>query len=119
MDKHYPFVYHNVQLIRVVDGDTVRLKVDVGFHMTFEDNFRLADINAPEPRGAEKVAGLKSKVALEQMIAEEYEQHSGLKIVTYKEGKFGRWLVSLLSHETGESLNNRMITEGHAKPYGS
>lgn len=119
MDKRQPFVYHNVELVRVVDGDTVRLRVDVGFHMTFEDNFRLADIDAPEVRGSEKVEGMRSKTALEQMIAEECEHHHGIKIQTFKEGKFGRWLVNLISISSGQVLNQRMITEGYAKPYGS
>ncbi len=119
MAKRNPFVYNNVTLVRVVDGDTVRLRVDLGFHLFFEDNFRLADIDTPEVRGAEKAKGLVAKGALETMIAEECENGEGIKIQTYKEGKFGRWLTTLISRKTGDTLNQRMITEGYAKPYGS
>lgn len=118
MAKRNPFVYNNVTLVRVVDGDTVRLRVDLGFHLFFEDNFRLADIDTPEVRGAEKAQGLVAKGALETMIAEECEHGDGIKIQTYKEGKFGRWLTTLISRKTGDTLNQRMITEGYAKPYG-
>lgn len=108
-----------MELVRVVDGDTVRLRVDVGFHLTFEENFRLADIDTPEVRGKEKVEGLRSKAAMEQMLAEEIEQGEGIKIQTFNEGKFGRWLATIISVKTGASLNQRMLTEGYAKRYGS
>ena len=41
---------YKAEVIRVVDNDTIRLKVSVGFHMHYEGNFRLNRIDAPEDR---------------------------------------------------------------------
>ena len=51
---------YECELVRVIDGDTVKLRVDCGFNVTFTDNFRLHGINAPEMRGSDKVAGAAS-----------------------------------------------------------
>ena len=38
------------RLVRVVDGDTVDLDIDLGFHITVRERFRLAGIDTPELR---------------------------------------------------------------------
>ena len=38
-------------VVRVIDGDTVRMRVDVGFGVEITKNFRLLDIDTPELRG--------------------------------------------------------------------
>jgi endonuclease YncB( thermonuclease family) len=35
-------------VVRVVDGDTFVLKLDLGWHITLEERCRIAGINAPE-----------------------------------------------------------------------
>ena len=73
---------YDATVVRVVDGDTVRLKlskiftqqIDFGFHITenmstsksVEMNFRLLGVDTPEVRGKERPAGLKVKAALEE-----------------------------------------------------
>lgn len=116
--KYHPFVYNNVKLIRVVDGDTVELEINLGYHLTFRDRFRLAHIDAPETnRKATREAGTRSKNALEQMLLEEIDEGDGIWIESFKKDSFGRWLCTIHSHKSGESLNERMITEGYAVPY--
>lgn len=116
--KYHPFIYNNVKLIRVVDGDTVELEVNLGYHLKFRDKFRLVRIDAPETnRKATRVEGTKSKVALEQMLHEEIDEHSGVWIEAFKKDSFGRWLCEIYTHRNNESINERMLTEGHAIPY--
>ena len=109
-----PFTYRNVELIRVVDGDTVRLAVDVGFHMRYVDNFRLHGIDAQE-RWEE--GGPAATIHLEQLISEAYEDYDGLEIDVTKKDKYGRYLVVLKRASDKDDLNQRMILEGKAKPY--
>ncbi len=41
---------YNAKLVRVVDGDTVDLKIDLGFDIWINERVRLKDIDAPEVR---------------------------------------------------------------------
>lgn len=94
---------------RVIDGDTVVLLVDLGFHIQAKETFRLHGLNAPEVRGAEREEGLRSEAWL-------IGQLSGLThIQTLKDkmGKYGRYLVELFDGDG--SINQRMIAEGFAE----
>lgn len=106
---------YEADLVRVVDGDTVRFKVDLGFAITTESNFRLLGIDAPEVRGAEREEGLKSADALTERIT-----GKRLKIKTTKPDKYGRWLCIIFAREehTWVDVNDWMVKAGHAKEYG-
>ena len=39
------------KVVRVIDGDTAVLEVNLGFNIRFTETFRLLGINAPEKRG--------------------------------------------------------------------
>ncbi|HYE93171.1 MAG TPA: thermonuclease family protein [Terriglobales bacterium] len=100
--------------VRVVDGDTVILDVDVGFHMRGKISFRLFGIDAPEMVGASKADGEVARTALQSILA----QATGpLRIETYKADSFGRWLADIyLTLATGGELhvNSEMVRLGHA-----
>lgn len=102
---------YNAKLVRVVDGDTIDVNVDLGFDVWVKQRLRLKYIDAPEMRGASKEAGLLSKQALE-----DYIRDTEFYIETEKRGKFGRYIAELF-WLTGESINERMIQEGYAVPY--
>ncbi len=109
-----PFTYRNVQVIRVVDGDTVRLSIDVGFGMHYVDNFRLHGIDAQE-RWEE--GGPRATAQMNLLIEEAYDHHDGLIADVTKKDKYGRYLAVLRRSDTGESLNEEMVTGGYAVPY--
>ena len=54
------------KLIRVIDGDTFEMEIDLGFILYLNSAVRLAMLDTPECRGAEKLAGLYVK---KQMLA--------------------------------------------------
>lgn len=115
------------ELIEVVDGDTVKLKVlkqwiqeiDFGFYMketvmttrSAVLTFRLKGINTPEVHGATKEAGLAAKHAIEMLL-----QATPLRAVTYKQEKYGRWLVDIYNAK-GEFVNDWLVKNGFAVPY--
>lgn len=109
-----PFTYHNVELVRVVDGDTVRLNVDTGFNNHYIGNFRLHGIDAAEKW---QEGGPAATRHLGMLIEEAYEHHDGLSIDVTKKDKYGRWLVVLRFSDDRTNLNERMVTEGKAVPY--
>ena len=105
------YAYRHVDLVRVIDGDTVRLMVDMGNHIRWTQDFRLAGIDTPErgkPGAAEATAHLSNLIS------------NGIAgIETYKPDKYGRYLVDIyVSTSGGELLVNKlMVIDGHAKPY--
>lgn len=103
------------KLIRVVDGDTVWLDVDLGFTVHVNICFRLAGINAPEMVGEASVAGKAAKAHLESLL-----NLGTLKIVSLKPlktDKYGRWLAYItvkLGDGSEIDVNQRMVNDGHA-----
>jgi len=106
------YVYHHVDIVRVIDGDSVVLDVDMGNKMRWQDNFRLMGIDAPE-RGQD--GHREATVHLIDLLGTTLSH-----IETHKADKFGRWLVTLYvpGQHCGEiNVNERMVSDGHAKPY--
>lgn len=105
------YVYRHVELVKILDGDSAWLRVDVGNGMSWQDNFRLNGINAPEkgtPGAAEATAYLAELLK------------NGLsRVETFKPDKYGRWLADLyVSADHGELYVNRMmVVSGHAVDY--
>jgi len=108
---------YNAKLERVVDGDTVDALVDLGFDTWKKVRIRLHGIDAWESRTRdleEKEKGLAAK----QYLIEQLESNDNkFVLVSHGVGKFGRCLGELFLQEDGWSLNEMLITEGHAKVY--
>ena len=104
------------KIVRVVDGDTVDVDIDLGFsHWIHNERIRLYGIDTPECRtrdAEEKTAGLLAKKFVEDAL------HVGgtYTLTTKEKGKFGRYLgVIMLSDRT--SINAVLVTEHLAVPY--
>ena len=125
------FIYENVIVERVVDGDTLDLAIDLGFGITKRDRFRLNRINAPETRGKEKEYGLITKEYVESKLhpglqfwtPEElkYPEKSGskklvpyesIKVQTIKQGKYGRYVCEIWID--GKNLSDELVEKGLA-----
>ena len=108
---------YNAIVERVVDGDTVDALVDLGFDTWKKVRIRLNGIDAWESRTRdleEKEKGLAAK----QYLIEQLESNNNKFIlVSHGVGKFGRCLGELFLQEDGWSLNEMLITEGHAVKY--
>lgn len=93
---------------RWVDGDTVDLRVDLGFHLSMLDRFRLAGVDTPE-RGA---AGYLPAVERVNALA---PVGSLVTVRTGKGDKYGRWLATVSAG--GVVVNEALVSEGLAVPY--
>lgn len=94
-------------VVRVIDGDTVRLSVDVGFRMRFEDNFRLAGINAAEGKNSNAADRVRALLPVGHPVV----------VSTSKPEKFGRWMADIAIDEMHPSLCGLLLAEGLAVPY--
>jgi micrococcal nuclease len=118
---------YKAELIRVIDGDTVDLVIDLGFDTLRKERFRLYGIDAPEMN---TLAGKAAKAWLWealQPLEAIYVQTIQLSTKA-KRDKYGRFLA-VLYDDLGDidanramktpvspaSINAKMITEGHAK----
>ena len=114
---------YNCNIVKVVDGDTVDVDIDLGFGMWLKnERIRLYGIDTPESRTRDKVEkkfGLASKARLKELIGGK----SGpiLKTQINKKGedmrgKFGRILGDFVT-EDGRMVTDILVEEGHAVAY--
>ena len=118
---------YRVKLLKVVDGDTVDVDVDLGFDVWLrKQRIRLHGIDTPESRTRdkeEKRFGVRAKQHLSHMISTKIEHGPLVGADTKKQislqslgrGKFGRILGVLFVD--GVSVNEKMIEDHHAVPY--
>lgn len=110
------YEYAIKEVVRVVDGDTVDIIIDLGFSLTKKERVRLAGIDTPESRTRdleEKAMGIESKEFLERRLKDGVP--SGLKVRTEKDGKYGRMLGWVYIGDT--NLNKEMVYRGYAWEY--
>jgi len=112
---------YKCKVLRVVDGDTVDVDIDLGFGIVLSDErVRIMGIDTPESRTRDKVEklfGKASKHRLESLLG----KVAILKTQINKngedmKGKFGRVLGDFVT-EDGRMATEVMISEGHCVPY--
>ena len=111
---------YDVKVLKVVDGDTVDVDIDLGFGIVLTDErVRIMGIDTPESRTSdkvEKVFGLASKARLKELLDEDavlitFDDKKGEDM----KGKFGRVLGDF--RVGGRKVTEILIEEGHAVPY--
>lgn len=117
---------YSVKLIKVVDGDTLDLEVDLGFKVFKKERFRLYGVNTPEIFGVKKDSeeyqkGLAAKEFVEKWFAQPgnffIESFDGKHLES--QDKYGRWLanVCLVSSTGTHFLNDELVSLGLAERY--
>jgi len=106
--------WYRASTVRVVDGDTADLLLDLGYKIRFEQRVRLYGLNAPEVHGATKEAGLKTKGRLAELIV---GKELWVDSIKDSQEKYGRYLVEIwVKSDTGlKSVNQLLIKEGLAE----
>ena len=117
---------YKVNIIRVVDGDTVDVDIDLGFGVWLKDErVRMMGIDTPESRTrdkVEKVFGLAAKSRLKQLLG----KTAILKTQVNKDGedmkgKFGRILGDFEVYDSKKDAwrpaTDVLVEEGHAVAY--
>ena len=114
---------YRCKIVRVVDGDTVDVDIDLGFGVWMhKERIRLRGIATPESRTRdleEKKYGLLAKEQVKFFLPEGTMQT--LVTVKDKAGKFGRILGKFKifdsKNDCETTINDWMIQEHHAAPY--
>jgi|TARA_A200000159_G_scaffold34132_1_gene30715 micrococcal nuclease len=108
---------YKVNIVKVVDGDTVDVDIDLGFGMVYKkQRVRMLGIDTPESRTrdlVEKKFGKASKKHLKTIL----EEAESIELVSHDKGKFGRILGDLFIGSNETSVNQQMILDHHAVAY--
>lgn len=123
--NEFPETKYRARCTNVVDGDTVDLVVDIGFHITFSGRFRLLGIDTDELNSkidAERVRAQAAKAKVIELLKPSTTGTGWPLIVrTMKDtDSFGRWLVEILFTKDDGSIANLgslLIDENLAKTY--
>lgn len=96
---------YEVSLVRIIDGDTIEVEVDLGFRITHRMHVRLYGFNTPErgqPGYREAADHLRTLIPATGKFA----------VRSIKpEDKYGRWIVEV------SGVADSMVASGNAVPY--
>ena len=121
---------YDVRLVKVVDGDTVDVDIDLGFGIWLHDErVRIMGIDTPESRTRDKIEDLFGEAA-KARVKELFESEH-VKLITEEDrkgedmkGKFGRILGDFeIEYKNKDNsyairrLTSIMVEEGHAVAY--
>ena len=113
---------YKCKIIKVVDGDTVDVDLDLGFGVWLRnERVRIMGIDTPESRTSdkiEKIFGLAAKERVKHLLGEDAILLSKVKGENGEnmKGKFGRILGDFRTPQ-GDLLTSKLMAEGHAVAY--
>lgn len=107
---------YKARMLKVVDGDTLDLDIDLGLRVHVKERVRLYGINTPELRSSnaeEREAARKASEFLSALVSD-----GVLTVKTQKDSqeKYGRYLASVIN-SAGVNVNEEMVKAGHAITY--
>ena len=106
---------YNAEVLRVVDGDTLDGRIDLGFDVHVNKRIRLMGIDTWESRTRdqeEKAKGLAAKFRLIELLQAEGNK---FKLISHGTGKFGRVLGDI--EISVGNVCDILVEEGHAYSY--
>ena len=106
---------YNAEVLRVVDGDTLDARIDLGFDVHVNKRIRLMGIDTWESRTRDKVEtakGLAAKARLKKLLKEDKNK---FKLISHGTGKFGRVLGDI--EISVGNVCDILVEEGHAYSY--
>jgi micrococcal nuclease len=109
------FEYTIKEVVKVIDGDTVDVFIDLGFNVFHIERVRLNRLDTPEiltKDKNEKKYGMEAKSFVSNWLKEQKQ----IKIQTFKDDKYGRILAEFIG-DGDICLNDLLLNEGYAWPY--
>ena len=100
------------KVVNIVDGDTIDVEIDLGFHATIKERVRLLRVNCPEKFGETKEEGLRAKeFATKELLGKE------ISLITHKTDSFKRWLGEVYymnDNNEVRNFSNELLRNGYA-----
>ncbi len=106
---------YKAKILRVVDGDTVDVDIDLGFGLTSnKKRIRLLGIDTPESRTRDLTEKYYGKLA-SAFLKSHLEKGKKYKLRTSKPDKYGRILGEFFIKDV--NINQLLVEENHAVAY--
>jgi micrococcal nuclease len=112
---------YSAKLIRVINGDTLDLDIDLGFDLSTKQRLKLHGVNAPDSRSMDidiKQKGIDAKQRLIDLLTKEFK----VTTILNKRGKYGRILgfIYVIDSKGNEvNVGEVLVEEGHAIHYNT
>lgn len=103
---------YNARLLRVVEGDTVEARIDLGFNINIEQRIKLY--------GVVTVPATAGQPTPKQRLAEKLNKTFVVDVLFSKKSKAGRVLGTIYNtNDNGDldNINHYMIKNGYAKEF--
>ena len=108
-----PIWNYRCKVLRVIDGDTLDVEIDVGFQIRMTQRLRLLGINTPELKRPTMTEGQAATDALKELLQVAVDSQGWHYIHTEQDDAFGRYLATIHISDT-LTVNAEMIRTGHA-----
>lgn len=112
------------RIVQVIDGDTLKIDLDLGFRCHLFETIRLAHINTPEIVNYD-AGGIVDPA--KNYIMQHCPPGSMCVVGITRQEKYGRWLADLFFLpgesdpvkilQNARTLNGELVMEGFAMPY--
>jgi len=108
---------YKAEVVKIVDGDTIDVVIDLGFKITTNQRIRLARVNTPETYNVKKDSeeyqkGMAAKQYVEQRLAANKNE---INLETEKvTEKYGRYIGTIWLADSTVSLNDELVEKGFA-----
>lgn len=109
----YEYLIKNI--IKVIDGDTVDVLIDLGFNVSIKERIRINRIDTPESN-SKNVQERQLAIEAKEFVANWLVNQNKLIIKTTKDDKYGRMLGEIFN-ERSECLNDLILQKGYAWEY--
>lgn len=114
--------FYEATLLKIVDGDTITMSIDLGFKTYRTMNCRLVGINAEELKDSNED---KKKIALEakKWLENNLKLNSIYLIKSKSVDKYGRPLIEIWNYnekvdlKEQKSINQEILSSGLVSPY--
>ncbi len=103
------------RILRVIDGDTLRVKTRIWLGMDMEVDVRIDGIDAPELRGrctAERRLALSARDALAVLV-----EGRAIRLHDIHNGKYAGRVVARVTNTDGADIGGALIAQGVARRY--
>jgi endonuclease YncB( thermonuclease family) len=94
-------------IVDIIDGDTVKMQLNLGFNIFITESMRLRGVTAMELNTPE---GQKARRALKRLLTGAHTVHA----FTWHHDKYGRYITDLIVDEH-IYINKKLVESGHAR----
>lgn len=105
----------DAEVLRVIDGDTLALRVHIWIGQTVDMNVRIAGIDAPELHG--KCASERERAAKARDFLKQFVTGQRLRLEDVRNDKYGGRVIAEVRDMKGDDVGKVLLARGLARAY--